>query len=140
MPVPARRQQYLSDISDWLESWPPFLGWRAAGQLQPIRVEEYTEGDDYVVRAEVPGVDPERDLEVSVQHGMLSIRAERSEEKTEKNRSEFRYGSFHRTVSLPDGADDDSVRAGYADGILTVRVRIGQPAREAKKVNIERGS
>ena len=67
-----------------------------------IKVEQFVDGTTLVVRAEVPGIDPDKDVDVSVSEGMLHIRAER-EEKTEHKskdgyRSEFRYGSFSRSM------------------------------------------
>jgi len=137
MALPVRKQQRLPDIFDWFESVPPFLGWRSMEHLRGLRVEEYTDGGDFVVRAEVPGVDPDKGLDVSVDHGVLTIHAERGEEKADKDRSEFRYGSFSRSVPLPDGADEDSTSASYNDGILTVRITMGSKPKEAKKVAIQ---
>ena len=66
------------------------------------------EGSTLVVRAEVPGIDPDQDVDVSVSEGMLHIRVERLEKSEHKSkdgyRSEFRYGSFARSVALPAGA------------------------------------
>jgi HSP20 family protein len=110
-----------------------------------LRVEEFMDEGTLVIRAELPGIDPDKDVELSVANGVLHIRAQR-EEKTEKGdkegyRSEFRYGSFVRNVSLPEGVNDDDVTASYTDGIL--EVRIPMPAEEAKppvtKVPIARG-
>jgi HSP20 family protein len=110
-----------------------------------LRVEEFMDEGTLVVRAELPGIDPDKDVELSVANGVLHIRAQR-EEKTEKGdkegyRSEFRYGAFVRNVSLPEGVNDDDVAATYKDGIL--EVRIPMPAEEAKppvtKVPITRG-
>jgi HSP20 family molecular chaperone IbpA len=136
MSVPARRQPLLPDLSDWFESFPSLMGWRPMASLQANRVEDFVDGDDYVVRAELPGIDPDNDVEITVRGGVLTIRAERKEEKSEKNRSEFRYGSFVRSVRLPEGAKEDSVHAAYKDGILTVRVTLSQPSTEAKKITI----
>jgi HSP20 family protein len=138
MNVPARRQPLLPDLSDWFDSFPNLMGWRPMASLQAIRVEDFVEGDDYVVRAELPGIDPDKDVDITVQGGVLTIRAERKEEKSEKNRSEFRYGSFVRSVRLPEGAKQDDVKAAYKDGILTVRVGLAQPSTEAKKINVSR--
>jgi len=138
MSVPARRQSLLPDLSDWFDSFPSLMGWRPMASLQAIRVEDFVEGDDYVVRAELPGIDPDNDVEITVQGGVLTIRAERKEETSDKNRSEFRYGSFVRSVRLPDGANEDTVRAAYKDGILTVRVALTQPSADAKKITISR--
>jgi len=138
MSVPARRQSLLPDLSDWFDSFPSLMGWRPMASLQAIRVEDFVDGDDYVVRAELPGIDPDNDVEITVQGGVLTIRAERKEETSDKNRSEFRYGSFVRSVHLPDGANEDTVRAAYKDGILTVRVALTQPSADAKKITISR--
>lgn len=124
----------VPDLIDWFEE--PFLGLRPY-LAQPIRVEDYTEGGHYVVRAEIAGIDPEKDLEVSVGGGYLSIRAERSSSVAGKHRSEFRYGSFSRTLQLPASADAEDVTADYANGILTIRVALrGERAEALKKVPI----
>ena len=107
--------------TDWETSW--------------MRVEEFRDGDDMVVRAELPGIDPDKDVEVSLSEGMLSIHAHRHEqsEAREKDgyRSEFRYGSFSRTVALPPGTDETGVTASYTDGVLEVRIPVGQVPKEA---------
>jgi len=106
--------------TDWETSW--------------LRVEEFRDGDDLVVRAELPGIDPDKDVEVSLSEGMLSIHAHRQEqsEAHEKQgyRSEFRYGSFSRAVALPPGTDESSVTANYTDGVLEVRVPVGPAVKE----------
>jgi HSP20 family protein len=109
-----------------------------------LRVEEFREGDELVVRAELPGVDPERDVELTVTNGVLRIRAERQEKSEQKDkdwyRSEFRYGAFVRDVPLPDGISQDDIKANYKDGILEVRVPLPkQEKQEAKKVTVNRG-
>lgn len=105
-----------------------------------IRVEEVTEGDTLVVRAELPGVDPDKDVELTVDSGYLTIRAERHEEKEEKgrqrHRTEFRYGSFTRTLPLPEGATEDDVKATFENGILEVRIPVQPPKGESRKISI----
>ena len=131
MTVPARREHLVfGDLLDWFESeFPalpimrPFTG----GQL--VRVEDFVDQGQYVVRAELPGVDPEKDVDIRVEDGILTITAERREEKKQSDRSEFRYGSFSRSVRLPAGADEEDVTASYRDGILEVRT----PLKEQKK-------
>jgi Hsp20/alpha crystallin family len=69
-----------------------------------------------------PGSTPDNDVEVTVSDGTLSIKAERREEtKLDEKlgfRSEFRYGSYTRTIGLPIGATEEDVKATYRDGIL----------------------
>jgi HSP20 family protein len=106
----------FGDAGDWLEEGFPFFG----GQL--IRVEDQLTDNAYVLRAELPGLDPEKDVKVTTTGGMLTVHAERQEETKGVNRSEFRYGSMHRSVRLPAGADEEHITATYDKGILEVTV------------------
>ncbi|AXI76556.1 Hsp20/alpha crystallin family protein [Peterkaempfera bronchialis] len=138
MAIPARRQgrSLFPDLPEWFESFPSRLAWPAMADLYTVRIEEYPEGDRYLVRAEIPGIDPGKDLDITVQDGMLTIRAERTEETQEKHRSEFRYGSFTRTVALPAGAKEDDIQADYNAGILTVSVGLGEAKKEARRIKV----
>jgi HSP20 family protein len=100
-----------------------------------IRVEEFQEGDHYVIRAEVPGVDPDKDIDVTINDSILRIAIVRKrEERSEDHRgwrSEFSYGSFTRTIALPSAADMEDVVATYDNGVLDVRVPLnGKGAKE----------
>jgi HSP20 family protein len=109
-----------------------------------LRVEEFVDDGTLVVRAELPEIDPDKDVELSVANGVLHMRARR-EEKSEKKdkdvyRSEFRYGSFVRNVALPEGVDIDDITASYKDGILEVRAPMPKEDKpEVTKVPITRG-
>lgn len=117
--------------------WPDrFLG-EFGGFFDHIKIEQYLDDGSLVVRAEIPGVDPETDIDISVEDQRLIIRAEResrTEDDTDGYRSEFHYGSFSRVIGLPDGADVDDIQADYADGILEIRIPVadeaGPPARK----------
>ncbi len=109
----------VPEMFDWLES--PFMTLRPY-LTQPIRVEDYASDGRYVVRAEVPGSDPGKDIEVHVGAGFLTIRAERPDGFEDKHHTEFRYGSFSRTVLLPTEADTGDVYASCQNGILTITV------------------
>ncbi len=98
-----------------------------------IRLEDEIEDGHYVVRAELPGLDPAKDVDITVDDGVLTIKAERSEKKESKGRSEFAYGSFVRSVTLPTGADEDDIKATYDKGILTVSVAVSEKAAPAEK-------
>jgi HSP20 family molecular chaperone IbpA len=119
------------DLSDWLES--PWSAVLPFGSAQTFRVEEYTEDGTYMIRAELPGLDPDRDVEVTVESGMLTIHAERREETRKDRHSEFRYGSLTRTVALPEGADPDNITASYDQGILKVTVPVPENAKPAAR-------
>jgi HSP20 family protein len=120
---------------DWPETW------TSLEESLP-KVEEYEEEGMMVVRAEMPGIDPERDVEITVTDGMLRIKAERRQEsKVEEKkgfRSEFQYGSFTRSVTLPAGVTEDDVTASYHDGILEVRLPVDRGKAEARKIPVSR--
>lgn len=107
------------DIFTWLEG--PFLAPRPVA-AQPMRMEEHIANGRYVVQAELPGVDPAKDMEVSVARGILTIRAERHEKNQGQHRSEFRYGMFTRHIALPVTADANDIKATYHWGILEVSI------------------
>jgi HSP20 family protein len=91
-----------------------------------IAVDEYQEDGVLVVRAELPGIDPDKDVELTVTEGMLQIQAERHEEEHKEGtgyvRQELHYGSFTRTLPLPEGVTETDIEASYKDGILEIRV------------------
>ena len=121
----------FTDVFDWLES--PWTMLRPAAS-HPLRMEDYVEDGTYVLRAELPGVDPEKDIEVTVSKGILTISAHRQEEDAGKHRSEFRYGAFARSVTLPEGADEEHIQALYDKGVLEVTVALkDQAANRAEK-------
>ena len=109
-----------------------------------LPVEEYREGNELVIRSEMPGIDPERDVELTVQDGMLQVRAHREERDEHKGRnvyrSEFRYGEFVRTLPLPSGVKEEDIKASYKDGILEIRVPVGAEAESSvKRIAVARG-
>ena len=99
------------------------------------------DGDDAVVRVELPGVDVEKDVNVEVDKGQLVIRGERrderSEEKDGRTLSEVRYGSFRRSFKLPAHVTGDAISASYDAGVLTVRVAGAHKGAEAQRIAIE---
>ncbi len=131
----------------WLGDWSFPRSWAQLQRALPggpelLNVEEYTEGDELVVRAEMPGIDPDKDVDISVTDHTLRLRAERRETTTadakDGYRSEFRYGSFLRSVQLPDRATEKDVKASYKDGILEVRIPVNAAAPEPAKIPIRR--
>jgi HSP20 family protein len=119
----------------------PLLMWPELPLEDLIRVEEFTDHGTLVVKAELPGIDPEKDVEIEIYDGMLRITAERrQEEKTEEkdySRRELRYGSFTRALPLPSGATESDVKATYKDGMLEIRVPLAAPPEpESTKVPV----
>lgn len=114
-------------LDPWLDEWWPERLTRLVG-VEPVRLEEVRDGDHLVVRAELPGIDPDKDVQITITDGVLTIAGERSEHTEDKEkdsyRSEFRYGSFRRSIQLPAGATEQDVTATYRDGVLEVRVPV----------------
>ena len=127
-------------FSDW--PFHPLETWRRMFEEDEVKVEEFVEDGHLVVRAELPGVDPDRDVDVSVVDGMLHIRAERRHEEKIENRdyrrTEIRYGSFSRVLPLPANAKESDIKASYRDGILEVRAPMEEGSAKASKVPISR--
>lgn len=98
-----------------------------------VCVEDEISDGKYLVRAEMRGLDPDKDVTVTVRYGVLTIKAERSERQETKGHSEFSYGSFVRSVTLPTGAEEDDIAASYDKGILTISVPVAQVAAPAEK-------
>lgn len=129
----SRHSQFplLPELGDLLDPFHLFWGGRPAVDAYGIRLETRFEDGAYVVRAELPGIDPERDVEVTVSEGILAIHAQRTEERETRHHSEFRYGTYTRSLRLPQGAKQDEVTATYKGGILTVRVLLEEAAKPA---------
>lgn len=121
----TRRSQFplLPDLTDLFDPFHLVFGSRPA-DAYGIRIETRFEEGAYVVRAEMPGIDPDKDVEVTVTDGILAIRAERTERYEGRHHSEFRYGTYTRSLRLPEGAKQDEVVAAYKEGILTITVAL----------------
>ena len=99
------------------------------------------DGEDAVVRLELPGVDVDKDVNVEVDRGQLVIHGERRDERAEENEGrtlrEVRYGSFRRSFKLPAHVTSDAISASYDAGVLTVRVAGAHAGAEAQRIAIE---
>ena len=141
-PVPAASTNLWTDpfarigLGEWFDRWPELFArrWPESFHGMPFidegfKMEQFVEDDGtIVVRGELPGLDPDEDVEITVDGDHLTIVGEREERHEDKKnggyRSEFRYGTFQRSVRLPAGAKTDAVSAKYVDGILEVRVPV----------------
>jgi HSP20 family molecular chaperone IbpA len=130
-----RHRTLLPDLLDWLETgipnFPVFKGMTPDTHAVPIEISE-DEGT-FVLRAELPGMDPEHDIEVTATDDVLAIRAQHSDTRQEKHRTEFRYGAFERIVRLPFTIPEKGVEAGYESGILTLRIPKPAETKEATR-------
>jgi HSP20 family protein len=129
----------LSDLFSGFSGFPTIAGLaslRSFFDSGLMRIEDETKDGVYEVRAELPGVDPTDDIEVTVRDGQLTIKAERTQTSESNGHSEFSYGSFVRTIALPAGADEDDINATYDRGILTVTVPLSEDHPTEKRVEV----
>ncbi len=98
------------------------------------------DGDDAVVRVELPGLDLEKDVTVEVDRGQLVVHGERRDERAEtrdgRSYREVRYGSFRRSFALPSHVTAENVTASYEAGVLHVRVAGAYAGSQAQKIAI----
>ena len=119
-------------------TWPTL--WDDMATISNIRVEEFEEGGEYVIRAEAPGINPDTDIDITLERSVLRLDIRRHQEKHEskrkQHRSEFSYGSFTRIITLPRNATEKDVVAEYEDGILEVRVPLNGKDADTRHVPI----
>ena len=96
-----RQRPFFPELSTGRCNFPPFLAARSFISPHPFRVEDEFEDGHYVIRAEIPGVDPGTDVRITVGNDTLTIDAERTVDKSDKTRSEFQHGAFHRAMHSP---------------------------------------
>lgn len=125
-------------FTDWLDTLVPSdISWRT-GFPHSIRIEEFSKNGDFVIRAELPGIDPAKDVQINVRDNMITIEGKREEHMESDHRSEFFYGRFMRTLTLPSGADEKHIKASYSDGILEVAIPMREPSEKAHSIPITR--
>jgi HSP20 family protein len=104
----------------------------------------FTRDGDLVVRMDLPGIDPDKDVQVTVEDGVLCISGERRQavEQGEGGgyyRREWAYGSFQRGVPLPDTVSLDDIKASYDNGVLEVVVPKFTALSEPKRIPVQAG-
>ena len=151
-PLARLRDDIDHAFEGFLQGWPRFSGWEAfrgspgshAGsyELMP-RAELTAQGDAYEVAVELPGID-DKDVELSILDNMLTIKGEKKEEKEEKKKdyylSERSYGTFRRSIRLPDDIDPEKMSAVMKNGVMTIAIQKtkGSPSRE-RQIPISKG-
>ena len=131
------------DTDRWLRD---FFGPAAADWYKPVNsgfnpaAEIVKDGDDAVVRLELPGVDVEKDVNVEVDHGRLVIHGEHKDEHAEEQEGrtlrEIRYGSFRRSFQLPTHVTGEAIAASYDAGVLSVRVTGAYAGTQPQRIAI----
>lgn len=114
-------------------------GWGAMDQaLWSPQVEVFEREGQLVVRADLPGLNKD-DIKVDITGDALTIQGERKQEHEEKRegyyRSERGYGSFYRSIPLPEGVNAEEAKANFRDGVL--EITIPAPQREQRRRRLE---
>jgi HSP20 family protein len=131
------------DVDRWMRE---FFGPAAATDwFKPVTgfhpaVEIGKDGDDAVIRLELPGIDVDKDVNVELVDGRLVIHGERrdehAEEKDRRTLREVRYGSFRRSFQLPAHVTSEGISASYDAGVLTVRVAGAYAGTQPQRIAI----
>lgn len=119
------------DLAPFGESW---------GTFQP-KVDVSEDDKKILIAAELPGLD-ESDIQVSLTHNVLTIKGEKKEEKEDKGKNYYRversYGSFQRSIPLPDEVETDKVEATFKKGVLNISLpKIAEAQKQRKKITIK---
>lgn len=114
---------------------------RSGGAFAAVDVAE--KDNAYEITAELPGLD-EKNIEVTIANGGLTIKGEKKEEKEEKKKDyylkERRFGSFQRSFALPDSVDPDKIEASFNKGVLTVKLpKKPEAINSEKKIAVKAG-
>jgi HSP20 family protein len=120
---------------------------RREGATQETRVAEWgpaidviQQDEDLVIRAELPGVKPEN-VDITVQNGVLAISGNIEEEREEERQGylvrERRYGTFRRSLQLPQDVDEDQINARFENGVLEITIPGAAAGREPRRVQVE---
>ena len=110
--------------------------------------EVLREGDDAIVRLELPGLDLAKDVTVELDRGRLVVRGERRDERAAEGTTqagvrylrEMRYGSFRRSFTLPEHVTAEALAASYDAGVLTVRVSGAYAGTEPRTIVVTAGA
>lgn len=126
-------------FDDWFVR--PSRVWSVPSWDEAMPLDVYRENGNLIVKAEIPGVSSE-DLDLTVKDGILTISGEtRAEENIEEEnyiRRERSYGSFSRSLALPEEAESEKAEAVFEDGVLTVSIPVPEePEPEAVKIEVK---
>ena len=113
--------------------------WAEVAEWAPA-IDVVTENGDLVIKAELPGVKQE-DVDITLQDNVLTVSGQRKAEQEEERGGyyvrERRYGSFSRSLTVPEGVDESKIHARYENGVLEVTVEGAAQVQEPKRIQIE---
>ena len=121
-----------------------FDGFFGNGEVAPVadwtpRVDTCVKDDKIIVRADVPGVDP-KEVDISLEGNVLTIRGERKAEEHTADYREVHYGRFERRVRVPNGTEPEKISAKYTNGVLEVTVPLPKPVTRKVPVQVTNGA
>jgi len=127
-------------FDDFTRGFPSFPALGNGGAASMLPTMDVAETDKEIeISAELPGLE-EKDVQINVADGILTIRGEKKAEKEQKDKNyrlvERNYGSFERSMQLPDGVDVDAIKATIDKGVLKVTVPKPAP-KQVKKVEVK---
>jgi len=149
-PVAIDRETMMSALTLWTRRDPftefdalvraAFGTNRSAPVLRPA-AEISRDGEDALVRLELPGLDPANDVTVEVDRGRLVVRGERRDQREDEERGlrEVRYGAFRREFTLPLQVSGEAVSASYDAGVLSIRVAGAYAGTEPRRIPVTSG-
>jgi len=143
------RRGFYDPVSEMSRVFDNMLGGlvRRSGGQQRAEVTEWapaidvvTEDGDLVIKAELPGVKQE-DVDITLQDNVLTVSGQRKAEQEEERGGyyvrERQYGSFSRSLTVPEGVDESKIHARYENGVLKVTVEGAAQVQEPKRIQIE---
>ena len=126
--------RWFGDFGFGRDLWSPRQGSQTGLSMWSPQIETFQRGDQFVVRADLPGLRKE-DITIEVTEQGVTLQGERRVEHEEERegyyRSERSYGSFYRMIPLPEGAIPESAKANFKDGVLEITVQA--PPREVSR-------
>jgi HSP20 family protein len=124
-------------FDDFTRGFPAFAGSGGSALMPSMDVSETDK--EIEITAELPGLE-EKDVQINLSDNLLTVRGEKRAEKEQKDKNyrlvERSYGSFERTLELPDGVNPDTIKANIAKGVLKVTIPKPAPA-QAKKIEVK---
>lgn len=143
----ASMREEMNDLFERLgmkssdQDWP--LEWSLRSSRPAIDVCETDNG--YEITAELPGMS-EKDFDLTVRNGNLTLSGKKKHEKTEEKEEDSRkyhvtersFGSFRRSMSLPEGVDEKKIAASFENGVLTVSIPVSEESKsKTRKIPIK---
>lgn len=142
---PVTFQQEMNRLFDeFFRGWglAPLRGFDEPWDAFSPRVDVVESDKQVAVSAELPGMD-EKEIDVSLSHGVLTISGEKREEKEDKGRNYYRmersYGSFQRSIPLPSEVDESRAEATFKKGVLTITLPKTAEVHARKRIPIRTG-